>query len=395
MVNYCFLSKCFKNQGILKKNMATITAILFCALSMFVGSVCITAMGFGSGICYLFIYQIGSMAGLEECCGLPDLKYEVMLQFLGLATISPVLLWGTGLRENFSWLIFLVLVPICLVVGPVGQFLQGYTPVPILRIIIGVATLFVAIWQLFAIYRMVRGAPKQKDVIEEDGTVISNPVVKVTNIQEISPSKTEDLNNYAMMKTEDPLSVGQDQPSDKQVKQHQDLRRTEENEANVDSPCEGSGRKEKFAICCVNLKSELWPIRPEITFMFLAGLTGGLLGGLVGAGGPPVILFFFIYDYKKEVVRATGAFLAFTISVVLLISYIVKSPPPERGTATWFVREDMWLYVAVMAAGLVGCPLGIYLSRFLNKWAYKAGLCAVLILNGISMIITASISLSA
>ena len=372
--------------------MATIAAILFCALSMFVGSVCMTAMGFGSGICYLFIYQIGSMAGLEECCGLPDLKYEVMLQNLGLAAISPVLLWGTGLRENVSWLIFLVLLPIGLIVGPVGQFLQGYTPVPILRIIIGVATLFVAIWQLFAIYRMVRGAPKLKNVIEEDETVISNPVV--VDLQG-SPSKTETLKDYAKKKTEDPLSVTEDQPSDKQVKEHQDLRRTEEIEADVDSPHKSSGRKEKFAICCLNLKNELWPLQPKIAFMFLAGLTGGLLGGLVGAGGPPIILFFFIYDYKKEVVRANGSGLSVISSVVLLISYIVKSPPPERGTATWFVREDMWLYVAVMVAGLLGCPLGIYLSRFLKKWAYKAGLCALLILNGISMIVTASINLSA
>ena len=372
--------------------MTTIAAILFCALSMFVGSVCMTAMGFGCGICYLFIYQIGSMAGLEDCCGLPDLKYEVMLQTLGLATISPVLLWGTGLRENVNWLIFLGMVPVCLVVGPVGQFLQGYTPVPILRIIIGAATLFVSFWQLLAMYRMVRGVPKHKDAKEEEGTEISNPVA--VDLKG-SPSKTEDLNDYASKKTKAPLSVTEDQPSEKQVKENQDMSRIEENKAIVNWTREKLGRKEKFAICCLNLKSEVWPLRPKIAFMFLAGLTSGLLKGLVGAGGPPVILFFFIYDYKKEVVRATGAVLAVINSVVLLISYIVKSPPPERSTATWFVREDMWLYVAVMVAGLVGCPLGIYLSRFLNKWAYKAGLCAVLILNGISMIVTASITLSA
>ena len=353
-----------------------------------------TAMGFGSAICYLFIYQIGSMAGLEECCGLPDLKYEVLLLTIGLNTISPILLWVTDIRGNVSWPLALVMVPICLVAVPVGQLLQGYTPVPILRIIIGVATLFVAIWQLVAIYRMVRGVKDviEEDVIEEDGTVISNPVV--VDLQG-SPSKTETLKDYAKKKTEDPLSVTEDQPPDKQVKEHQDLRRTEGNEAYVNSPHESSGRKEKFAICCLNLKSELWPLRPKIAFMFLAGLTSGLLGGLVGAGGPPIILFFFIYHHKKEVVRANGAALAIINAVILLIIYLVKSPPPERGTATWFVREDMWLYVAVMVAGLVGCPLGIYLSRFLNKWAYKAGLCAVLILNGISMIVTASITLSA
>ena len=359
---------------------------------MFVGSICMTAMGFGSAICYLFIYQIGSMAGLEECCGLPDLKYEVLLLTIGLVTISPILLWVTNIRGNVSWPIALVLVPICLVAVPVGQLLQGYIPVPMLRIIIGVATLFVAIWQLFAIYRMVQAAPKHKGAKEEDGTVISNPVV--VELQE-SPSKTEDLIDYAREKTKDPISVTEDQPSDRQVEKHQNLRRTEGNEAIVNSPHKSSIRKEKFAICCLNLKSELWPLRPKIAFMFLAGLTSGLLGGLVGAGGPPIILFFFIYHHKKEVVRANGAALMIIHAVILLIIYLVKTPPPERGTATWFVREDMWLYVAVMVAGLVGCPFGIYLSRFLNKWAYKAGLCALLILNGISMIVTASITLSA
>ena len=106
--------------------MTTIAAILFCALSMFVGSICMTAMGFGSAICYLFIYQIGSMAGLEECCGLPDLKYEVLLLTIGLNTISPILLWVTDIRGNVSWPLALVMVPICLVAVPVGQLLQGY-----------------------------------------------------------------------------------------------------------------------------------------------------------------------------------------------------------------------------------------------------------------------------
>ena len=331
------------------------------------------------------------MAGLEECCGLPDLKYEVLLITIGLVTISPILLWVTNIRGNVSWPIALVMVPICLVAVPVGQLLQGYIPVPILRIIIGVATLFVAIWQLFAIYRIVRSEPKHKDVIEEDGAVISNPVeVELQG----SPSKTEDLIDYALKKPEDSLSVTEDQPSDRQVEEHKNLRRTEGNEAIVNSSHKSSVRKENFAICCLNLKSELWPLRPKIAFMFLAGLTSGLLAGLVGAGGPPIILFFFIYHHKKEVVRANGAALAIINAVILLIIYLVKSPPSERGTATWFVREDMWLYVAVMVAGLMGCPLGIYLSRFLNKWAYKAGLCAVLILNGISMIVTASITLS-
>ena len=354
--------------------MATTTAILYCVLSMFMGSTCMSAMGFGCGITYLFVYQIGSWSGLEECCGLPGLKYQVLLSILGLFAISPLLLFKTGLRHNVCWPIYVVLMPISMVTGPLGQILQGYTPVPILRIIVGVATLFVAFWQLFSIYHTTKEAQKVADTVFTNAITVEEVVTEKSGEGNCSASNMEQTSSQ--QQTSDDKTTVKDQ-----------------NDAEKGAATEKNTR-EKVRLCCVVLKEELCPLRGEMVCMFLAGLTGGILGGLVGAGGPPVILFFFLFNYPREVVRANGSAMAVCNSLVLLVTYLTTPPPAEHDTLTWFVLDDVWLYVGVIVAGWVGCPVGIFLHGFLDKWGYRAGLCALLILNGISMIATAGVALS-
>ena len=43
---------------------------------------------------------------------------------------------------------------------------------------------------------------------------------------------------------------------------------------------------------------------------------------------------------------------------------------------------------------MLASPLGIFLSRYLNKWGYKAALAAILIVNRLTMITTAALDLA-
>ena len=142
------------------------------------------------------------------------------------------------------------------------------------------------------------------------------------------------------------------------------------------------------------LGKELWPPRLITMWMFIAGIVAGFLGGLIAVGGPPLIIFFFFYDYPKVQVKANGSLIAVVNTTIRIITYILKPPPPEYGYDTWFLKKDVWLYVAVAVAGILASAVGMYLSRYLNKWTYKAGLAILLTINGITMIVTSVITLT-
>ena len=143
----------------------------------------------------------------------------------------------------------------------------------------------------------------------------------------------------------------------------------------------------------IELKKELWPPRLITMWMFIAGFVSGFLGGLISVRGPPLIVFFFFYDYPKVQIKANGTVIAAVNTLVRIITYIVKPTPAEYGHDSWFVGEEVWLYVVVAVVGILASPIGIYLSRYLNKWTYKAGLAVLLVINGITMITTSIIKL--
>ena len=64
------------------------------------------------------------------------------------------MLWHVGLRKHIRPEILLLMIPASLVSTPLGQYLQEYTPAPVLKIVIGVLTIGVACWQIFNIIKM-------------------------------------------------------------------------------------------------------------------------------------------------------------------------------------------------------------------------------------------------
>ena len=344
----------------------SIPVVVHFAVAAFFGNVAFCAMGFGMGICFLFLYQIGAIAGLVECCGLPGLKNAVFLQTIALVVIQPIILCNVGLRKNIRWEIMLLMIPPQLVAVPLGQYLQDFTPAPVLKTIVGVLTIGVAGMQIFTIYRSTRSrGPANPVDLNED--IKKEPVLVIVN-----PTKDAALSSP-----------------------------TEYSNNNAGEIAEVAPKREPMVDCStelreigLELKKELWPPRIITMWMFVSGFTSGFFAGLISVGGPPLIVFFFFYDYPKAQVKANGTVITAANTLVRIITYMVKPTPAEYGHDTWFVGEEVWLYVVVAVVGLLASPIGIYLSRYLNNWTYKAGLAVLLIINGITMIATSIVKLS-
>ena len=656
------------------RKMLNIPVIAHFAAATFFGNVAFSAMGFGMAICYLFVYQIGALAGLTECCALPGLKYAVFIQTIGMTVIQPIVLWNVNLRKNFRWDLILTMVPMQLVGAPLGQILQAYTPSEVLKIIVGVVTIAVAAWQAFNLWRGWRAAKQQskyemvevgleegangtaksdvffvvgsqkedsdwlhglisdrnpqiasppaagifqhfapimesfgdltaeenfktlinsvcefvesnplpwldssknplsleansilkmcgekrtlaavfeavmdtyteahncntwlcksettgeyheelkkqfgsrikfvylyrdpRDVIQSTSNANSHVYVEAENwaklqrtaaelpedsvyrvnyesvvgdkgkqmdqlddflsggapdkktktkqtegwkatgkltdedvklIESACFSEMKDLGYKTVSKSKPKVSkneieefrtthdeglqkrndiLREDNPKewDRSEKQRLVLEKhntdlvvmplTNGNHAEHDGLLENgkmAGKKEPtdnktmMKQVIKDISQTFWPIRPKIIWMCVAGLLSGFLAGLIGVRSPPLIIFFFVYEFPPVEVKANGAVIAAVNTCVRIITYLANPPPEVYGSPTWFVMEDIWLYVVCAVVAIIASPIGLYFTRYLNKSGYKVGLTCLLIVNGVTMVTTAVLDMA-
>lgn len=359
--------------------MAEEKVIAFFALAGFLGTVAFSATGFAMGIMFLFIYQIGSLAGggwLDQCC---SIRYAVFIQSIAFVVVIPVVLWRVNIRKNIRYDLLFGFVPITLVATPLGQYLQDYTPVSILKITVGVITVVIALWQIreyFVFRRKLRQQQQQQRKSdsnsnssveeEQEGNDIEDQMVKKKNCV--------DDKEMALFVKDDENDVGMKDGTD----------------ANLiidNKPQESSSDLS----LCDTIRSQVCPVtRPVMIAIMVAGFASGFLGGLIGVRGPPLIVLFLFYEYPKSQTKASGAIVGAANVIVRVITYSLKPPPPTYPTKHWFTPDDIWLYVFVALAGLLACPLGFWLSVRIDQALFKMVLACLLIVNGITMIVTGS-----
>ena len=135
----------------------------FFALTTFLANLVFSAMGVGMAIIFLFCYQIGVISNLIE----ENLKYAVFIQTFALFVIQPMVLSSVNLKKNAKMELLLPFILVQFIGTPIGQWLQDYTPVPIMKMIIGILTIFVAFKQIHTIRKTLMARKSKENKVEK------------------------------------------------------------------------------------------------------------------------------------------------------------------------------------------------------------------------------------
>jgi len=344
--------------------MATITVVAFFTFCTFLANIVFSALGFGQAILFLFLYHLGEISGILDCC---NLRYAVFIQTITFAVVVPFTLWRFGVVKNTRAELIIGFVPLTLAGTPLGSYLQDYTPVPILKIIVGTISMIVAVKQIYGSIRSYldsRAKPMENvDVEAGMETVIENNNVTLEDKDNIA--KTEDDRNVVEM------------PNVVTIRE--------------DEKRETIGEKNLIEMLKEMLK-HICAMRVRFFWMLMTGFLGGVLGGLVGARGIPFIVFFFMFEYPPAEVKANATIVAAINVAIRVITYISKSPPQDYPYASWFDLQDGYLYLCVTVIGSAGIPLGLWITKHIKQEHFKLGLAFLLIVNGVSMVVMGSLS---
>jgi len=128
---------------------ATIALLSCCS---FFGNFGAALTGFGEAIIFLFIWQIVDLLGYDG----GDFKSAIFIQSLSLFSVQPFLLHETSVRKYAHRRILLLFVPTTLIFTPVGQYVGGIAPIPLMKLIAGVVVLMVAAIETHSRRRQIR-----------------------------------------------------------------------------------------------------------------------------------------------------------------------------------------------------------------------------------------------
>jgi len=107
------------------------------------------------------------------------------------------------------------------------------------------------------------------------------------------------------------------------------------------------------------------------------GLISGVLGGLFGVGGPPVIIYFQLSGVNKAVFRGSLMAIFLLIALVRVPSYIVGGLITE---------PRLWSALAVAPAVLLGAFVGSRIHIHLSEEKFRRIVSAVLMLLGLLLL---------
>ncbi|GLI65543.1 hypothetical protein VaNZ11_009101 [Volvox africanus] len=110
-------------------------------------------------------------------------------------------------------------------------------------------------------------------------------------------------------------------------------------------------------------------IRRIIFFGSLSGFASGVMGGMTGIGGPPLMFMYEKLKVAKDVVRGTNA--VNNILQVRLVSYVAMGV---------YKREDMMIYAVTSVMGLAGVILGNGLAGQLDQRGFSRVLNVLMII---------------
>ena len=303
-----------------------------------------------------------------ERCGIKD---AVFYQTIALACGLVIMVFNNWkiIKEHRSKELLITFIPATIIGTPTGNILQEYLPSDIVKVICGVLICIalgnslrnlIPETQLYKKYVL-------KEDIEADDTV--KPVQEANHNEEKQASDAE-----ANVEGEGDNA----EPSeDDDIEQGQEEDKVEEPKKEASDSLDVSVMKN------CNMK----------IYSFIAGFLSGFLGGLAGIRGPPLMVFFLIFPFPKNIVRANSIIILIVNIVMRVVFYIIQDVSGQR-EMSWF-QSDLWyLYVCVALFGVLGVPIGSYIANRINQNQFKLVIALMLFLSGISNLVKGSIEVA-
>ena len=253
----------------------------------------------------------------------------------------PLLFMTNALGGSFSWEIFLAVLLVGYLFTPIGAImLKVFDPrrIELILALFLIVVLLILLEAHVFLINLVRGrsqrpvaaAPDAQESEEKERLVGSTPT-KAEEVQEpASEAQAEDKTWYQRLSG---LISG--------VKEWCVHTST--------SLSSSEGRRDLL----VKWKSSLW----LLMWASLAGSCSGLMNGMTGMGGPPLILLYSFLEIQKGIVRGTNAWLN-VFSFIRVIIYITLG----------LIVVDLWdVYVTGIAFHIPGVALGNSLSYRIDQ----------------------------
>ena len=132
-----------------------------------------------------------------------------------------------------------------------------------------------------------------------------------------------------------------------------------------------------ISISGINLTFKPRPINPSTVWGYIAGFFSGAITASVGAGGPPVIIYTTLTDWKKDEIKAT------LTGFFVLNGYITAAVHAGTGVIN---GTTLRIFVATLAFVLLGTYLGSAISGRINRRTYLRIVYLLLMVLGVIML---------
>lgn len=132
-----------------------------------------------------------------------------------------------------------------------------------------------------------------------------------------------------------------------------------------------------ISISAINLTFKPRPINPSIVWGYIAGFFSGAITASVGAGGPPVIIYTTLTDWKKDVIKAT------LTGFFVLNGYITAAVHAGTGVIT---GNTLRMFIVTVAFVLLGTYVGTTISDRINRRTYLRIVYLLLMVLGVMML---------
>lgn len=130
-------------------------------------------------------------------------------------------------------------------------------------------------------------------------------------------------------------------------------------------------------ISAVNLTFRPKPLNPPVIWGYIAGFFSGAITASVGAGGPPVIIYTTLTDWKKDEIKAT------LTGFFVLNGYITAAVHAGSGMIT---SETLTTFAATVPFVLLGTYAGSRIGGRINRRTYLQLVYVLLMALGVMML---------